>query len=221
MTEKISAYLKKIAGRICSLSFCAFIAFVFLTLTIAYAITPLDGEDELYNGIIRFHVLANSDSKEDQELKLKVRDAVTEYTTVLLENCTDIAQAKAIISESRDEIISAAKKTIAENGYGYDVTFETGFEAYPKRTYGKYTFPAGTYYSLRLKIGKAKGKNWWCVLFPPMCLGSVTVEKYDNSDELQKIGFSEDEINLISENKNTKKEIRFFFLDFFYKAEMR
>jgi stage II sporulation protein R len=68
---------------------------------------------------------------------------------------------------------------------------------------------------LRIKIGDAQGKNWWCVLFPPMCLGSSTVEKYDNCDELGKIGFSENEINIISENNSTKKKVRFFFLDLF------
>ncbi len=213
MKEKIIPYLKKVVKRIDPLSLAALIAFIMLSLTIASAVTPIEGEEELYNNIIRFHVLANSDSSEDQELKLKVRDSVTQYTTKLLSDCTSINEAKDIISDNKEEITSIAQKVITQNGYNYTVTFETGYENYPRRTYGKYSFPAGNYYSLRLKIGNAEGRNWWCVLFPPMCLGSATVEKYDDDSELRRIGFSDNEINIISETDSVKKEIRFFFLD--------
>ncbi|MBR3996206.1 MAG: stage II sporulation protein R [Clostridia bacterium] len=219
MKQKIISYLKKVAGRINPLSFAALTGFILISLTVASAITPLDGEDELYRGIIRFHVLANSDSKEDQDLKLMVRDRVTEYTTDILSQCTDIAQAKSIILQKRENILSIARDVISENGYEYDVTLETGMENYPRRIYGKYTFPAGNYYSVRINIGKAEGKNWWCVLFPPMCLGSATVEKYDDTAELSKIGFSDEEIEVISEPDNVKTEVRFFFLDLINKRK--
>lgn len=219
MKKKLTDYFKKVIARIKPMPFFALTAFVTLSLTAAYAITPLDGEKDLYNGIIRFHVLANSDSEHDQELKLMVRDGVTKYTTDLLDGCDDLSVAKQIIEENKEEITEIAKKIISENGYSYDVTFETGYETYPRRTYGKYTFPAGDYYSVRLKIGKAEGKNWWCVLFPPMCLGSAVVEKYDDTDELRRIGFSDSEIDVISENDNIKKEVRFFFLDMIFKRK--
>lgn len=213
MKERVTLFLKKIQKRADPVSLAALLAYILLSTTVACAMLPIEGEKELYNNIIRFHVLANSDSETDQQLKLKVRDKVTEYTTELLKDCTDINEAKNIINDNKDEIVSIAKKVILTQGHSYPVTLETGYENYPKRTYGKYTFPAGNYYSLRIKIGKAKGKNWWCVLFPPMCLGSATVEKYSDDTELRKIGFSENEINIISDKGSAKKEIRFFFLD--------
>ena len=210
----IVSYLKKVQRRFDLASFSALIAFVVLSLTIASAATPIDGESELYSNIIRFHVLANSDSKADQQLKLKVRDSVTEYTTELLSDCRDIESARRLISENKDRICEIAQKCVYDSGYSYDVSTSTGYETYPRRIYGKYTFPAGEYFSFRVNIGKAEGKNWWCVLFPPMCQSGATVEKYDNPGELSNIGFSQDEINVISENGSVKKEIRFFFLDF-------
>lgn len=209
----IRAYIKKVFGRIHPFSAAVLFAFVLLSLTAASALTPAEGEKELYNSIIRFHVLANSDSEEDQSLKLVVRDRVTGYTTALLSDCESISEAKKIISEHKTEILDIARRAVRENGYSYDVTLETGFEMYPRRTYGNYTFPAGEYYSLKLKIGKAQGKNWWCVLFPPMCLGSAVTEEYDSPESLENIGFTDSEINLISDEGSIKKEIRFYFLD--------
>lgn len=208
------SYFKKVIRRIDPVSFAALLAFVILSLTIASAATPIDGESELYNNIIRFHVLANSDSQNDQQLKLKVRDRVTEYTTELLSQCRDIESAKKLIFENETAICEIAQKCVYDNGYNYSISTSIGTESYPRRIYGKYTFPAGEYFSLRVKIGEAHGKNWWCVLFPPMCQSGALVEKYDNPQELLDIGFSDDEINIISENGSVKKEIRFFFLDF-------
>ena len=210
----IVSYLKKVQRRFDLASFSALIAFVVLSLTIASTATPIDGESELYSNIIRFHVLANSDSQADQQLKLKVRDSITEYTTELLSDCRDIESAKRLISENKDRICEIAQRCVYDNGYSYNVSTSTGNEIYPRRIYGKYTFPAGEYFSFKVNIGKAEGKNWWCVLFPPMCQSGALVEKYDNPKELSDIGFSQDEINVISENGNVKKEIRFFFLDF-------
>ena len=215
MKDTVKSYLKKVISRINPLSLAALLAFILLYVTVAYGAVPLEGEKELYDRIIRFHVIANSDGEADQELKLKVRDAVTGYTTVLLDGCTDINDAKRLISENREEIVSVAEKVISENGYSYDAVLDEGFEIYPKREYGKYTFPAGNYYSVRIRIGDAKGKNWWCVLFPPMCLGSASVEKFNDDSQLSEIGFSEEDISIISEEKSVRKEVRFFFLDLF------
>ena len=213
------AYLKKVLSRIHPLSSAALAAFILLSVTAVYGITPLDGEKELYCGVIRFHVLANSDSEKDQNLKLEVRDAVTEYTTVLLNECTDISDAKRLISDNREKIVSAAENVIVEKGFDYSVSLDEGYEIYPERNYGKYTFPAGRYYSVRLKIGEAKGKNWWCVMFPPMCLGSASTERFDDTDELCKAGFTEDGIKIITDSKSVKKEVRFFFLDLINKRK--
>ena len=211
--NKLILLLKTVARRINPISAAALAAFILLSILVAYAATPLEGEKQLYSGIIRFHVLANSDSESDQNLKLKVRDRVTEYTTELLDTCISIDDAKDLISQNSNRICHLAKECIAAEGYDYDVSLELGFENYPKRTYGNYTFPAGNYYSVRLKIGEAKGKNWWCVLFPPMCNAGAVVENYDDASELKKIGFTDSEISLISEPCNSKVKIRFFLLD--------
>lgn len=219
MINKTVKLFKKILGRISLSGALAFSAFVVLSLTVAIATTPIDGEKELYAGIIRFHVLANSDLEEDQSLKLKVRDSVTQYTGALLSECTSVESAKKIIEENSGNIVSIASECVKAEGYNYDVSISLGNENYPRRTYGDYTFPAGEYYSVRLKIGKAEGKNWWCVLFPPMCQSGAIVQKYENSDELLNIGFTESEVKLISETDSSKTKIRFFFLDLFNKLK--
>ena len=213
MKNTISVSLKKFLTRINPMSLAALLSFVLLSLTLSVAATPLPGEKELYGEIIRFHVLANSDSEEDQNLKLAVRDKVTEYTTTLLEGCCSIAEAKEIISQNSDKIVEISKKVIKDKNKEYPVCLKQGLETYPKRIYGNYTFPAGEYYSVRLEIGDACGKNWWCVLFPPMCLGGATAEKYDDTSALSKIGFTDNAVTLISDEKTVKREIRFFFLD--------
>lgn len=213
MKNKIITYAGKVLKRISPVSAGALVAFVLLSLITAYAALPLDGEEELKSGIIRFHVLANSDKDYDQMLKLQVRNAVTEYTSQLLAECTDIDDAKRIIDKNSAEIVRIAEACIRDNGYCYGAELTAGLELYPRRIYGKYTFPAGKYYSVRLKIGNGAGKNWWCVLFPPMCLQGAITEKYENPSQLSDIGFSDDEIELISERASVRREVRFFFLD--------
>ena len=216
-STKAKAILCRIKRRTSPLSFTAFLSFVTLMLFTYFAISPIDGEKELYSNVIRFHVLANSDTEADQSLKLLVRDRVTEYTTKILADATDVDSAGKLISENAEEILRISKECITENGYNYPVSIEIGKEIYPRRDYERFIFPAGVYNSVRLKIGKAEGKNWWCVLFPPLCRAGATVEKYENDSELLKIGFNEDEISLISDTKNTRTEVRLFFLDLIYK----
>lgn len=126
-------------------------------------------QDGISKKIIRFHIIANSDSNEDQALKLKVKEAVVNYTSALLENSNSIKETDAIILDNTEQIISIANSVIAENGYNYSVTAEITDTYFPTKSYGNYTFPPGTYRAFELKIGEAKGKNWWCVLYPPLC----------------------------------------------------
>ena len=133
---------------------------------------PVHGEDEIYDAVIRLHVLANSDTAEDQALKLEVRDAVLEVTAPLLEGCTDRAEAAALLESSMGDIQTAAEQVIAEAGRDDPVALLLGEESYPEKDYDSFCFPAGSYLSLRVCIGEAAGQNWWCCLFPPLCLGS-------------------------------------------------
>ncbi|MBP2644848.1 MAG: stage sporulation protein [Firmicutes bacterium] len=130
-------------------------------------------------GLIRLHILANSDSAGDQQLKLKVRDAVVAYLTPKLSNVKKPEQARTVILDNQEELLAIAKGVIRENGAEYSARIETGWFDFPLRSYGAVVVPAGRYEAVRILLGEAKGKNWWCVLFPPLCFvdgsGAVAV----------------------------------------------
>lgn len=125
------------------------------------------------NKIIRLHVVANSDSPEDQKLKLQVRDNILSTIGKKLEGLKDIAEAKSIIEKSLEEIESFARETAIDCGKPYDVKASFGIIDFPAKAYGNITLPAGTYQALNIVIGEGKGKNWWCVMFPPLCFIDV------------------------------------------------
>lgn len=138
--------------------------------------------------ILRFHVLANSDSAADQSVKEEVRDAVGTYLNPLLEESESLDETKEIIDNHMEEIVEVAKNTLKSNGYDYEVTAHITETEFPEKTYGAYTFPKGKYEALQIIIGEGKGKNWWCVLYPNMCFrGSV----YEVIDEEAKTALKE------------------------------
>lgn len=145
-----------------------------------------------YNGIIRLHVIANSDSVEDQNLKLKVRDAVIEEVGKL-NNSKSIDESREWLESHLDDIEKTAEEVIRENGYNYGATAELGVRWIPEKTYGDMYFPAGNYEALNVTLGKGEGQNWWCVLFPPLCL--IT----EDEKELEEMGIdSEDQLEVKS-----------------------
>ena len=119
--------------------------------------------------IIRFHVIANSDTKEDQDLKLAVRDAVGIKMSGLLKDAADRSRSEAVIRKNMEDMKQTAEKVIAERGYDYDVDICLTDTDFPVKTYGAYTFPAGNYEALEITLGDGAGHNWWCVLYPPLC----------------------------------------------------
>ena len=154
-----------------------YITFVLAAAMLMYtasAYLPVNGEEAIYSKILRLHVIANSDSESDQQMKLEVRDAVLyELDRLYAENdVTTLDEAKAVIEENSGALTSAAEGIISNWGedYNYSVSLELGREVYPTKSYGEITLPAGEYDSVIIKIGKAEGKNWWCVLFPTLCL---------------------------------------------------
>lgn len=138
-------------------------------------ILAMEGEDGAikegapYSGILRFHVRANSDSTEDQELKLAVKEDVVALIKPLLSDCRTVAESKNVIVSHLQDIYATAVNTIVEQGYDYSVNVYVTEEEFPAKTYGELTFPQGRYQALRVDIGKAQGQNWWCVMFPPLC----------------------------------------------------
>ena len=133
--------------------------------------TPVSSGQE---DLIRLHVLANSDSPTDQQLKLKVRDALIIYLEPYLEPVNTKPVAKQIILEHKENLIEVAKQVVLMNGADYPVELEVGIYDFPIKSYGNLVLPAGKYEAVRILIGKAEGKNWWCVLFPPLCFIDIT-----------------------------------------------
>jgi len=123
--------------------------------------------------LIRLHVLANSDSPEDQQLKLKVRDTVIAYLAPYLGKAGSAEEARSIIRSRKAEIIAAAQEVVRENGAAYGVDLQEGIFDFPVKAYGDLVLPAGKYEAVRILLGDAQGKNWWCVLFPPLCFIDV------------------------------------------------
>ena len=130
-------------------------------------------QEDIAKRVLRFHVLANSDSEEDQALKLKVRDAVGSYMAPKMKEASDVEDCERIVEENMQKITAAAEEVIREEGYDYTVTAQLGDVKFPVKTYGAYTFPAGTYEALNLVIGAGEGHNWWCVAYPPMCIDAA------------------------------------------------
>lgn len=159
--------------------------------------------EDIVNEIIRFHVIANSNSEEDQSLKLKVRDKVVEFVSNNLKDCKSIDDARAFIINNKSQIENIAQSVVNENGYSYNITSSLSIENFPDKVYGDVVFPQGEYEAYRILIGEAKGENWWCVMFPPLCFVDGTKEAV-NSKEV---------INSLEENdvKLQSKKIKFKF----------
>ncbi len=185
--------------------------FSLLALILILGILPVHGETQIYDNVLRLHVLANSDSEEDQALKLSVRDAVLEYSTKLLSDAKSKEEAQRIISASLPNLQAVAQQALRDNDCSYPVTISFSKENYPTRNYEACAFPAGEYMSLQIKLGNAEGKNWWCVLYPPLCLAAAS----DSSDAFLQAGIDSYQYNIITDSSNPKYKIRFKLLEAF------
>lgn len=136
-------------------------------------------QQELADSVIRFHVIANSDSQEDQALKLRVRDEVLAQAECFYPEHATLSEARSALEEHLDDLAQAGQAVVNETGYDYQVTAELTNCWFPTKEYEGFALPAGNYNALRIVIGEGKGQNWWCVAFPPLCLGaaSETVEE--------------------------------------------
>ena len=190
-----------------------YVAIVILLIAMmALSFLPVHGERDIYDTVVRLHVLANSDSEADQALKLKVRDGVLEAAAPLVEGCTTQAEAIEVLTAHLAELEAAALSVVQSEGYDYPVTVLLGEEDYPTRVYESCAFPAGTYVSLRVLIGEGEGQNWWCCLFPPLCLSAATA-KSDNEDAFIQVGLTKDQYGIITETGKTKYKVRFKILE--------
>lgn len=178
-------------------------ALLLLLFALVLAVCPAAGEEEVYRDVIRLHILAASDDAADQADKLAVRDAILSTYGDFFRAFADRAEAEAALDPAlRDAIRDTAEETLAARGRLAPVAVTLSEEDYPTRDYGSLSLPAGRYLSLRVVIGAGEGKNWWCVLFPPLCAAA--------SVEGVPLGLSDAEYRLVTEGK---KSVRFKTLE--------
>lgn len=185
------------------------LCFAFI-ISILFCLVPFEVEcREISDKVFRIHILANSDSEEDQNLKLKVRDAVLKISEELFCDVSEKEQAKELAQENLDLLIKTAQQTVYEQGYDYPVTASIKNMYFSTRYYGDVTMPSGVYDALQIRIGEAEGKNWWCVMYPSLCL-SVADEENSLKHELTHSQYS-----IVT--SDGKFELRFKAVEFFNK----
>lgn len=167
-----------------------------LAAAMLWGMTSLHRQQALADRVVRLHILANSDSEEDQALKLQVRDKVLERATEILKQSNNRTEAETAINQVLPELKQIAEEEIRAQGYTYPVTAELTETTFPTREYDDFTLPAGDYLALRIVIGEGAGRNWWCVVFPPLCTEATS----DLAQTAMAAGLSDEDVKLITED---------------------
>lgn len=185
----------------------SFIAFV---IAVIYSVIPFQSEcAEIPDDVFRLHIIANSDFDFDQQLKLKVRDRILEHTKEMFSKAKSKEDSEKIIAENLQNIADIAKEEICLNGYDYPVKAEITNMYFTTRYYDDYTLPSGMYDALRITIGEGKGRNWWCVMYPSICISSV-----ESDEEKVKEALDEEEYSII---KDEQYQYKFLIVEWFEK----
>lgn len=195
--------MKKVINNVFFKRFLILIFLLFI-YTIICAVSYVNAvSSNIESSVFRLHVIANSDSKEDQDLKYIVRDNILTYINGISKNASTKEEVIEIARNNIDTIKQIAQETVYENGYNYSVNIKIGNFAFPTKQYGDISLPAGFYDALRVEIGSASGQNWWCVMFPPLCFVDVSSGVVpEESKEVLQENLSYEEYNLLSENQN-------------------
>lgn len=192
----------------------SFLLFIYTTIcALSYA---KNVSTDIANNVFRLHVIANSDSEEDQNLKYKVRNNLLSYMNEICKNCETKQEAISSVEKNKEIFKQIALDTIRSEGFSYDVNINIGNFEFPTKDYGDISLPAGFYDALRVEIGDAKGQNWWCVMFPPLCFVDVTSGVVpEESKELLENNLSEEEFALVSDSSDSEIQFKFKLLEFF------
>ncbi len=185
--------------------------FILISCVVLLGFVPVNNyQHEISKNVLRFHVVANSNILEDQQLKLNVRDGVIKYLSRAMATCQSLEDAKAVIGMHLDEIKMVADNTIKNAGYSYDVVVGLSEKYFPEKKYDDMTFPRGNYEALIVEIGSGRGRNWWCVLFPNLCFSdAVTARVSDESKAFLEEQLHEDAYESLLQGD--KVQIRFKF----------
>ena len=192
------------------------LTFLFFAYSTIYAISYANYvSTDIANSVFRLHVIANSDSDIDQNLKYIVRDNLLEYMNSLCVNCTSKEDAIAIASEHIENFKEIALNTIKDEGFDYSVNISIGNFEFPTKHYGDISLPSGYYDALKVEIGEAKGQNWWCVMFPPLCFvdSSSGIVPEESKEDLENV-LTDEEFSIISDNEqNPTFKLKFKILE--------
>lgn len=192
-----------------------------LALLLAFAFTALWGagsaqkQEKLAEKMVRLHVIARSDSESDQAVKLLVRDNILSFTQGLMKGVSGVDAAEKVIESHLPDIQRIANATLAESGCVYTAKAEVKVTEFPEKTYDSFALPGGKYLALRVLLGEAEGKNWWCVVYPPLCTASAV----EWEETAEKAGLSGEEIALMK-RENTHYEIRFKVVELWQKLRI-
>ncbi len=169
-----------------------------MAAALIWGVWALQEQDALEQKMIRLHVIANSDSAQDQQLKLQVRDKVLTEATAILERSADIADARTLLENSLPALEETARQEVTAQGYDYAVSARLEETEFPTKEYDGFSLPSGQYLALRVLIGDAAGKNWWCVVYPPLCTTAVT----QLEEAAVATGLGEEDVSLITEENS-------------------
>ena len=210
--KKILNLLKN--PKIRMISILSFLLFIYTSIcAISYANNI---STNISNSVFRLHVIANSDSKEDQDLKYKVRDNLIKYMNDICSNCKTKQEAIDLVTSYKNNFKQIALDTIKSEGFNYNININIGNFEFPTKQYGDISLPDGYYDALKVEIGEAKGHNWWCVMFPPLCFVDITSGIVpEDSKEILQDNMPEEEYALISDNSSLDIKFKFKILEFF------
>ncbi len=194
---------------------------ILLTLFICYTFISAFSyasqvSQHISDSVFRLHIIANSDTEEDQNLKLLVRDSVLEYMKQISKDVSSKEEVIELMNNNLDSFQKIAQETIKNNGYDYEVNMKIGKFNFPTKEYGDIALPAGMYDALRIEIGEAKGHNWWCVMFPTLCFVDIGSggELNEESKGILESSLTEEEYELVSED-NLNVNFKFKIIEFF------
>ncbi len=204
--------MKTFFKKFWAISILFFIYFLICAFSYSNAVSK-----DITDSVFRLHVIANSNSEDDQNLKYLVRDELLRYMNEISKDVTSKDEAVQLVIDNKNNFYNIAKNLILENGYDYDVNIYIGKSDFPTKHYGDISLPAGNYDSLKVEIGNAKGENWWCVMFPPLCFVDVSTGIVpQDSKELIKENLSSEEFLLVSDNKSSNIQFKFKVLELFH-----
>ena len=192
------------------MKYLAVFSILVLLAAIICGFIPTAEDVQIYDGIVRLHVIANSDDPNDQGTKLIVRNAVLSYIDNIVSHAENAGGAADMIGENVSGIRAVVCDTLEGIGESTDCDVALSYEYYPTRQYDDLTLPAGKYRSLRISIGSGEGQNWWCVLYPSICTSGARAKNV-----LKQTGFSPDQINVLTDDEKPVYKIKFKFLEFF------